>query len=167
MNNDKTLRDKFISNLEYPVWYYKELQPVSVDFVIFNLLKESFVVDINNCKHEITFGKNRKSEIGSCITYDDINNSKLCSYDVIEKGFRDGEWFIISDTNTSDEFKEEYKNMKIKHERNENKEMYLKILKNVINSNDKLSDEEKSECIVCVENSSYEELEDCIKHMCK
>ena len=167
MNTYKTLRDKFVSKSEYPIWYYKELQKVDITYVIFNLLKESFVVSINGSKHEITFGKNRQDEIETNIRYDDINNSKLCSYEVIEKGFKIGEWFTISDIDTSDEFKEIYRNKKEEYEFNENKQVYRNILKNVINTNENLSYKVKNEYISCVDNSSYEELKDLFDSLMK
>lgn len=159
MNTDKTLRNKFIDRKDFPIWYYKELQSVSVDYVIWNLLKESFVVDIDGSKHEITFGKNRKNEIGQCIIYDDIKSSKLCSYEVVLKGFREGQWFIVSDIDTTEDFKIEYNKRKEEYEKASTKKMYVSILKNVIESIEDLTKNQKDKYLLDIENSSYEELE--------
>ena len=79
-----------------PIWYYKKLLEVSVDYVIFNLLKEDFVVEINGEKHEITFGVNDNGEIGQSIRYDE-HNTWLCSFEVISKGFKEGTWYIVTE----------------------------------------------------------------------
>lgn len=166
MNTDKTITNKFCERKDAPIWFYKQLYPTSVSDVVFNLLtNQSFVVDIDGCKHEITFGKNRKGEISICIRYDEICNSKLTSYDVVEQGFRKGKWYTISDIDTTNEYKEEYIKRKQIHEHNENRNIYIKILKNVVNSNEELSDEYKKQYITYLENATYEELEQLIKNL--
>jgi hypothetical protein len=167
MNTDKTIKDKFVDISDKPIWYYKELNPVSIDYVIFYLLKEHFVVDINGSKHEITFGKNRKGEIGQCIRYDDITNSNLCSYEVIQKGFREGTWFIITDIDTSNEFKNDYDKRKELHTKESTKEMYKSMLKSAISEIKDLSEMQKEKHIKELENSSYEELEKLINVLMK
>lgn len=160
MNTDKTLDDTFIKNTGHPIWYYKELKTVDIDYVIAYLLKETFVVDIDGSKHEITFGHNKKENyIGQCIIYDDIENSNLCSFEVIEKGFREGKWFIVTDKDTSDEFKNDYNKRKAEHEKNSTKEMYKSMLKNAIDFTKDLSEEQRNKYIQEIENSSYEKLE--------
>ena len=129
MNTDKTLTEEFTKHNEHPIWYYKELKSVDISYVIFYLLKEPFVVDIYGSKHEVIFGKNRKGEIGQCIRYDDIENSNLCSFEVVNKGFIEGKWFVITDIDTSDDFKSEYNKRKIEYEKEETKSWYIKILK--------------------------------------
>lgn len=163
MNTDKTLRSKFIDRKDYPIWYYKELQPVKVDYVIWNLLKEPFVVEINGSKHEITFGKNRKSEIGQCIKYDDINNSGLCSYEVVEKGFKDGQWFTITDTDTTDEFKSDYIKRKNQYEKEKMTKWFKEVLSNMIKDNEDINLGQSDILLKQIENSSYEELENYMK----
>lgn len=99
MNTSETLRKKFINKgnpNNLPIWYYKKLLEVSVDYVIFNLLKEDFVVEINGEKHEITFGVNDNGEIGQSIRYDE-HNTWLCSFEVISKGFKEGTWYIVTE----------------------------------------------------------------------
>jgi hypothetical protein len=159
MNTDKILNNKFIENKDHPIWYYKELKPIEVDYVIWNLLKETFVVEIEGSKHEIIFGKNRKGEIGQCIRYDDIENSNLTSYKVIEKGFKQGKWFIVTSADTSDKFKDNYNKRKEEYNQKSIENMYREILNNVINDSEKLTEEQKNEHKQDIENSSFEELE--------
>ena len=60
MNTDKTLTQEFINNNKYPIWFYKKLKEVNIDYVIAYMLTAKFVVDIEGEKYEITFGKNKK-----------------------------------------------------------------------------------------------------------
>lgn len=143
MNTDKTLNEKFIEKKDCPIWYYKELKEVDIDYVIWNLLKETFVVEINGSKHEITFGKNRKGEIGQYIRYDDIKSSNLNSYKVVEKGFREGKWFIITDIDTSNEFKSNYMKEKFNIREKKTEQWYKKILNNAIEDDKEISIEQK------------------------
>lgn len=159
MNTEKTLNEKFTARRDYPIWYYKELNEVEVDYVIWNLLKETFVVDINGSKHEITFGKNRKDEICQCIKYDDIMYSNLTSYKVVEKGFKEGKWFTITDIDTTDEFKTNYVNRKTQYEKEETKQWYKQLLNNVVRVANDLTEEQKTGLLQSTENISYEELE--------
>lgn len=158
MNTDKTLTQKFIERNDYPIWYYKELEPVDVDYVIMYLLTTSFVVDIKGSKHEITFGKNRKHEIGTSIRYDDIQNSSLTSYNVIEKGFRIGKWYIISDKDTTDEFKAEYNKRKEEHEKQEAEDFERGILSNFIRECKNLDKEQEQALVETLKSLSSEEL---------
>lgn len=134
MNTSKTLRKKFANNgnhTKLPIWYYKKISEVSVDYVIFNLLKEDFVVEINGEKHEITFGINDNGEIGQTIRYDE-HNSWLCSFEVISKGFKEGIWYIIEDEDID---ADEQKKLFLK---NEEKDLdnYRNFHKQIINSLD-------------------------------
>lgn len=108
MNTDKTLRQMFIdnSNKEYPIWYYKEIKPVSIDYVVFNLLKETFVVKLNNKKVVITFGKNKNNEIGSSQSCDE--GLDYTSFECINKAFKNGEWYRITENDTTQDFKDDY-----------------------------------------------------------
>lgn len=154
IHTEETINKKFIERNEYPIWYYKELESVDVDCVIFYLLKKTFVVEINGSKHEITFGKNNKDEIVQCIKYDDTKNSNLCSFQVIEKGFKKGKWFVITDKDTSDEFKKDYNKRK-----EESKEFYKDILKNALKGMKELTEEDKNKHMQFLDKASYEELE--------
>ncbi|MBD5589334.1 hypothetical protein [Clostridium botulinum] len=158
IHTEETINKKFVERNEYPIWYYKELESVDVDCVIFYLLKKTFVVDIDGSKHEITFGKNNKGEIVQCIKYGDIKNSKLCSYAVIEKAFKEGKWFVITDKNTSDDFKKDYNKRKAEFKKEESKEFYRDILKNAIRGMKELSEEDKNRHMEFLDNTSYEEL---------
>ena len=65
---------KFCIKEDYPIWYYKQLYEVDIDYVITYMLTDniSFVVDIKGDKYEIMFGKNRKNEIEKNIIYGDM-----------------------------------------------------------------------------------------------
>lgn len=165
MNSEKTLHEKFIEQKEYPIWYYKKLEKVNISYVILNLLKENFVVEINGIKHEITFGKNRKAEIGQCILYDDILNSKLTSHEVIEKGFRKGVWFVVSDDDTSDEFRTDYRNKKTHHEKEELRQFLQTILVTAINTTGELTEAERENLLRRIKESSCEELDYLVKSL--
>lgn len=168
MNTDKTLNEKFIEKKGYPIWFYKELKSVNVDYVIAYLLKYPFVVEIDGSKHEITFGHNKKENyVGQCIRYDDIKNSNLCSFEVVGKGFKEGKWFVITDTDTSDDFKAEYIKRKLEYEKEETKVWYMKILKNAIAEHKELSKGQSDKYLQELENSSYEELEDLVSKLIK
>ena len=92
MNTDKTLIQKFCIKEDYPIWYYKQLHEVDIDYVITYMLTDniSFVVDIQGDKHEIMFGKNRKNEIEKNIRYGDMipKNRFRTSYEVINDAFK-------------------------------------------------------------------------------
>lgn len=170
MNTDKTLVDKFAEKKDYPIWYYKELTPVEIDYVIAYLLNESFVVEIDGSKHVITFGYNKESGyIGQNIRYDDINNSNLSSYDVVGKGFTEGKWFIISEKDTSNDFRLNYEKRKKQYEENKIKEMYRHVLTNATEElfkKDKINKECKSKCLEEINNKfTYEELENLIDRL--
>lgn len=167
MNTDKTIQDKFIKRSDKPIWYYKELEEVDVDYVIWNLLKESFVVEIDGSKHEITFGKNRKHEIGQCIKYDDIKSSNLCSFDVVRNGFRNGKWYTITSTDTSEEFKQNYDKIKEEYRRGERKRFIQEVLTDIINMQSDLNDLQKHKYTQEINDSSYEELDDLFKKLNK
>lgn len=169
MNTNETLNNKFISKKEnYPIWYYKELESVDVDYVIAYLLKETFIVDIDGSKHEITFGHNKKENyIGQCIIYNDIKNSNLCSYNVVNKGFREGQWFIITDKDTTEEFKQEYRNRKEKQIRKDTEDFYRNGLSNIIESQKNLDIIHRNLYLDEIKNATYEELEELMQHLFK
>jgi hypothetical protein len=167
MNTDKTLRDNFIDHVDNPIWYYKELTETTVDYVIYSLLKETFVVEIDGSKHEITFGKNRKGEIHQCIKYNDIKKSGLCSFEVVRKGFTEGKWFAITDIDTSDEFKDDYNKRKEEHEKQELKEFYKDILLSALSHIKDLTDEDRLLQKESINSFSFEELEQLFGHLMK
>ena len=160
INTDKTLNNNFIERNEHPIWYYKQLESVEVDYVIAYLLKDKFVVEIDGSKHEVTFGHNKKENyIGQCIKYDDIKNSKLTSYKVVRKGFIEGKWFIITNKDTTDEFKHDYDKRKAEYHKQETEKWYRQGLTNVIKEHKDLNENQKNKCIEEIANASYEELE--------
>lgn len=165
MNTSETLRDKFAKGIDdMPIWYYKELVEVEIDYVIFNLLKTTFVVEIDGIKHEITFGKNRKHEIGQHIRYSDIKNSNLCSFEVINLGFQKGKWFIVSDKDTTESFKQDYLKRKEDYENTQREELYRDLLTAVIEKKYALDEEKRNRLLKDIDKLSYEQLSDIINH---
>lgn len=161
MNNEEVLREKFCENNDYPIWYYKELEALEVDEVIWNLLKESFVVEIDGIKYELTFGKNKDSEIGHCSKRNDIKKPKstLCSFDLIQKGFKEGSWFRVSKKDTTEEFKSHFDENKEEQEKINKKEMYQDLLSRAVENNDGINDDTKIHFLEEIKNYSLEELE--------
>lgn len=108
MNTDKTLNETFYNNYknEYPIWYYKKLEEIDIDDVIFNLLKYNFVVELNGKKISMTFGKNENDEIGTTQFCEE--GLDYTSYETINRTFREGKWFKVTNKNTTKKFKEEF-----------------------------------------------------------
>lgn len=161
MNTDKTLTERFCDRNEYPIWYYKELKEIDVDDVILNLLKETFVVELNDKKITMTFGKNRKHEIGcnqSC-----HEGLDYTSYKTIRKSFREGKWFRITDRDTTEEFKEEYRLNKEKRKAKEIREDRIWMLTRAIDIAESVSREVRDKHIEELKYKSDEELEELSK----
>jgi len=157
MNTDKTLREKFGDNLhDYPIWYYKQLKEIDVEDVIFNLLKETFVVEINGKKIVMTFGKNKKHEIGCTQSCDE--GLEYTSYKTIRRAFTEGKWFRITEEDTTDDFKEDYKIKEAERKRILIREVSIDILINAINMLTSISKEEKDRRIVGLQGMSDTEL---------
>ncbi|BAO04749.1 ATP-dependent helicase [Clostridium botulinum B str. Osaka05] len=66
---------------------------------------------------------------------------------------------MITDKDTSDEFKDDYNKRKAEYEKEESKEFYRDILKNAIRGMKELSEEDKNRHTQFLNNASYEELE--------
>lgn len=157
MNTGKTLTEKFSSRVhDYPIWFYKKLQEIEVDEVIFYLLKETFVVELNGKKIEMTFGKNRKHEIGC--TQSCNEGLDYTSYKTIRKAFTEGKWFRVTDEDTTDEFKEDYKVQEAERERMSLREGRIDILTRAIEMLKSVSESEKSRLIADLYDQTDEEL---------
>lgn len=157
MNTDKTLKEKWIATMhDYPVWYYKQIEEIKVEDVIFNLLKETFVVELNNKKVVMTFGKNRKHEIGCTQSCDE--GLDYTSYDTIGKAFTEGKWFRITKIDTTDEFKKNYKIKEAERKRVSIREGRIDILTNAISMIESIPQEERDRYIVELQNMSDDEL---------
>jgi hypothetical protein len=76
-------------------WQCKELSEVDITYVIANLLKDKFVVEINGSKYDLSFGISNKDEIGW--SYSAYPSSNFLSYEVLEYAFRNGNWFVVAD----------------------------------------------------------------------
>lgn len=168
VNTDKTTMNKFIKGANdgdsKPIWYYKKLYEVDVDYVIAYLLHESFVVEIDGIKHEITFGLNKKENyIGQTIFYNDIKNSNLCSYEVIRKGFTEGKWFIIAEEDTSEEFKADYRSREESYKKEQTREMNIGIITNAIRQLKDLDEDDKKKYIEELHHKTDDELNSLIK----
>lgn len=158
MNTDKTLMEKFATNRhDYPIWYYKQIEEIDVEDVIFNLLKETFVVELNGKKIVMTFGKNRKHEIGCTQSCDE--GLDYTSYKTIRKAFTEGKWFRITEEDTSDEFKERYKIKEAERKRTSMRKGRIDILSNAISMLETISQEEKDRHITGLQDMSDDELE--------
>ncbi len=132
INTVKTLKTEFcnIAKNNLCKWQTKVLQPVDVDYVIWNLLKENFVVEIDGHKYDITFGKNRKGEIGSSMTL--YPSPAMCSYEVINKGFITGKWYRVTEKDLSqEEIDKHIKDVKNQEER-ELQEWLLNCAKRIL-----------------------------------
>lgn len=158
MNTDKTLIEKFASNSHgYPIWYYKQIEEIEVDDVIFNLLKETFVVEVNGKKIVMTFGKNRKHEIGCTQSCDE--GLDYTSYKTIRKSFMEGKWFRITEKDTTEEFKEDYRTKEEERKRISMREGRIDILTNAIDMVTSVQKEERDKHIAGLQDMSDEELE--------
>lgn len=165
MHSEEDLNTKFIVKKDHPIWYYKKLEPIDIDYVIMNLLKENFVVEINNHKYEITFGINKADEIGFNIKWDEFNNEFISSYNILTKGFKNGNWFVVTDNDTSDKFKIDY-NLKLKEYKKEQKIQFNKeILTNFIDTQKDIDKEEKNRLIEYINNYTNEEREFLVKRL--
>lgn len=164
MNTDKTLRDKFVSNMNnYPIWYYKQLKKIDVDDVIFNLLRETFVVELNGKKIVMTFGKNRKHEIGC--TQSCNEGLDYTSYKTIRKAFTEGKWFRITDEDTTDKFKEEFKIKEAERKRIKMRKSTIDILTRAIDMVKVISQEEKNRQIAGLKDMSDDELKELCEYL--
>lgn len=130
MDNNELLRDTFMSCRDYPVWYYKKLEEVSLDYVIFNLIKETFVVELNNKKIVMSFKTNENGEICYAQSCDD--GLEYTSYETIVRAFKQGSWYRILDADTSSVFKEEYEAGKKKSSNDALREQRIKLLTNAL-----------------------------------
>jgi len=88
-----TLKTEFNKGLHN--WQCKKLIPIeSMDYVILNLLKKCFVVEIDGHMYDIAFGKNEESgEIG--YSWSSSPSPHLMSFEIVEKAFRVGKWFVV------------------------------------------------------------------------
>lgn len=95
MNKEKHIIDDFVKgSKQLRAWQMYVLEEVPLTYVINNLLKEKFVVEIEEEKYDIMFGIYEDSGIGFS---NSIYPSKcISSYDLIEKGFKNGKWYIIT-----------------------------------------------------------------------
>ena len=128
MNTDKTLNETFYNNYksEYPVWYYKELEEIDIDDVIFNLLKYNFVVELNGKKISMTFGKNENDEIGTTQFCEE--GLDYTSYETISRSFKEGKWFKVTNKNTTKKFKEEFEKKRSERLKKEHREAMIFML---------------------------------------
>lgn len=128
MNTDKTLNETFYNNYknEYPIWYYKKLEEIDVDDVIFNLLKYNFVVELNGKKISITFGKNENDEIGTTQVCEE--GLDYTSYETINKAFREGKWFKVTNKDTTNKFKTEFEKKRSERLKKEHREAMIFML---------------------------------------
>lgn len=111
-------------------WCTKVLSEVDIYFVIGNLLKEDFVVEINEHKYDISFKKNKNSnEI--CFSNGVAPSPPLCGFEIINEGFTKGKWYVVTGKNLSKEEKEKIaKGIEVK-EQLESEEAMKELIKKV------------------------------------
>ena len=128
MNTDETLNETFYNNYknEYPIWYYKELDEIDVDEVIFNLLKYNFVVGLNGKKISITFGKNKNDEIGTTQACEE--GLDYTSYETTNRAFKEGKWFKVTNKDTTKKFKTEFEKKRSERLKKEHREAMIFML---------------------------------------
>lgn len=97
IRTDQNLKDEFHKKLHN--WQCKKLLPIEdLSYVILNLLKVKFVVEINGDKYDIYFGKNNETdEIG--YGWSSYPSPHLLSYEIIEKAFKEGKWYKVTNEN--------------------------------------------------------------------
>lgn len=95
IRTEETLRKTF--GKEKHNWQTKELMPVEdLSYVISNLLKENFVVEIKGHKYDISFGKS--TETGDIsYSWSSSPSPHLTSWKIIEEAFRNGKWFVVEE----------------------------------------------------------------------
>ena len=170
MNTDKTLRKDLSVDNEYPSWYYKKLKAIDIDDVIMYLLiTDKFIVDIEGIKVELTFGKNKKNEIGYSIKWSDYKHISMTSYETIQKAFTIGKWYILSETDTTQEFKDNFNKEKDLHRQKELRRRYLDILTDFIRANktERITDKRKEELIQAIKEYDFETLDRVFKELMK
>ena len=163
MNTDKMLNEKFCINNKYPIWYYKELRKVTLDEVIYTLLSDSFVVDIDGFKTEITFGKNRKNEIETNMKFGDINYKWFSSSEFIDLAFRKGIWYRITNKDTTEEYKNKYRKKLEIFKKEKTRKEYVDILSRVVINNKDIDKDTKDRLIKEIEEYTFEESENMFK----
>jgi hypothetical protein len=70
---------------------YKEKEKVDMTYVIQHLLKETFVVVINNKEYILDFGLGENG----VIAYSWSGHPHLCSFEILEKAFKEGTWYKV------------------------------------------------------------------------
>ena len=123
-------------------------------------IKDIFFFDSD--RYEVVFGKNRKHEIGQYIKNGDMNKESLSSYRVINEGFKKGKWFIITDRDTTDEFKKDYIKKKEDFAKKEKDMLYRDLLLSALEQMEDLSENQKRAFEEEETNCSYERLEELI-----
>ena len=104
MNTDKNVAQKFCS-LRQGIGYNllkMKLQEININEVVFSLLKYNFMVEINGSRYDLMFGVSETGEISCNQTYYP-NSEPLTSHELIEKSFREGKWFYLTDIHLTDE----------------------------------------------------------------
>jgi hypothetical protein len=92
MRTNINLYNEFSSSI---LWQSKKLIPVEdLSYVIPNLLKEKFVVEIDGHKYDLSFGFNAKENYIGQI-WSSAPSPHLTSTDILNKAFKEGKWFIV------------------------------------------------------------------------
>lgn len=73
-------------------WQCKELQEIELREVVRNLLKFSFVVEIDGHKYDMSFGAKRGT-IGW--GWSSSPSPHLTSTEIVDRAFREGKWYVV------------------------------------------------------------------------
>lgn len=95
---NETLRNEFLKNIDsLHDWQCKKLKPIrDLSYVITNLLKLKFVVEIDGHKYDISFGSDSENgEIG--YGWSSYPSPHIYSNEIIEKAFKEGKWYEVTD----------------------------------------------------------------------
>lgn len=125
INTSEVLIDRFVHPNKS--WQTHKLKKIDVDEVILNLLKKDFVVEIDGYKYDITFGINKDSEIGQTISLKD--SPSLCSFEIVNLGFKKGIWYEILDEELSEDEQNKIKKEIEEYKEQEFNKWILEILK--------------------------------------
>lgn len=92
-------------NKGYHNWQTHRLVKIEdLSFVILNLLKKKFAVEINEHLYDLSFFKNEETgEVG--YSWSSAPSPHLTSSEIIERAFREGTWYLIEGGNEGNECK--------------------------------------------------------------
>ena len=88
-------------------WQNKKLLEIDLRSVLANLLLNDFVVEIDGYKYDISFCKALNGDITFINSI--FPSPFIASHEIIDKAFREGRWFIVTDEDLSEDEKEKHR----------------------------------------------------------